>query len=222
MLLFDKLKQAKENVKVDKTHSSDVQYTEEIILSDDYSEPEEYEGTLEIQADPEKYGLSEPEAPKPECLIGIDPDEVVNSALDHSSVYSPKDIEDYELTVINSDGLSINNGYTPREELKVVDLTDPEKDNPTTTIAPVFSKPTCTKALEFTTVTTTEDTSGKTESNVAHFLEKYAEGNDAIQVLRYDLMKILSDMHWIKESGNENEQFSLDFADALNEISVSI
>jgi hypothetical protein len=35
-------------------------------------------------------------------------------------------------------------------------------------------------------------------------------------------MKVLSDMHWIKESGNENEQFALAWADALNEISVSI
>lgn len=67
-----------------------------------------------------------------------------------------------------------------------------------------------------------EDTSGNTKSNVYSFLEKYAEGNDAIQILRRDLMSVTSDMHWIKESNNQHEQWALDFADALNELSVSI
>ena len=67
-----------------------------------------------------------------------------------------------------------------------------------------------------------EDTSGNTDSNVAKFLEKYADGNDVLQVLRKDLMALLSDMQWIIESDNINEQWALDFADALNEISTSI
>lgn len=67
-----------------------------------------------------------------------------------------------------------------------------------------------------------EDTSGNTKSNVYSFLEKYAEGNDAIQILRRDLMSVTSDMHWIRESKNQHEQWALDFADALNELSVSI
>lgn len=67
-----------------------------------------------------------------------------------------------------------------------------------------------------------EDTSGKTDSHVAKFLENYAEGNDIIQVLRKDLMSVLSDMQWIVESNNSNEQWALDFADALNEISITI
>lgn len=67
-----------------------------------------------------------------------------------------------------------------------------------------------------------EDTSGNTKSNVMDFLEKYSDGNDCIQILRKDLMSIISDIQWIKESGNENEQFSLDFVDALNTLSVSI
>ena len=67
-----------------------------------------------------------------------------------------------------------------------------------------------------------EDTSGKTDSHVAKFLENYAEGNDIIQVLRKDLMSVLSDMQWIVESNNNNEQWALDFADALNEISTTI
>ena len=67
-----------------------------------------------------------------------------------------------------------------------------------------------------------EDTSGVPQSNVDLFLEKYANGNDIIQVLRTDLMKVLSDVQWIKESKNQHEQWALDFADALNEISVSI
>lgn len=67
-----------------------------------------------------------------------------------------------------------------------------------------------------------EDTSGNTKSNVDFFLEKYVDGNDIIQVLRKDLMSILSDVQWIIESGNQNEQFALDFADALNELSVRV
>ena len=67
-----------------------------------------------------------------------------------------------------------------------------------------------------------EDTSGNTDSNVTKFLEKYADGNDVLQVLRKDLMALLSDMQWIIESDNINEQWALDFADALNEISTSI
>ena len=67
-----------------------------------------------------------------------------------------------------------------------------------------------------------EDTSGKTDSHIAKFLENYAEGNDIIQVLRKDLMSVLSDMQWIVESNNSNVQWALDFADALNEISTTI
>lgn len=67
-----------------------------------------------------------------------------------------------------------------------------------------------------------EDTSGKTKSFVNDFLENYAEGNDLIQELRKDLMKIMSDFYWIKEGHHEHEPFALDFADALNELSVSI
>lgn len=67
-----------------------------------------------------------------------------------------------------------------------------------------------------------EDTSGGNISKSDIFLEKYANGDDTIQILRTDLMSILSDIHWIKESNNENSQWALDFADALNELSVSI
>lgn len=67
-----------------------------------------------------------------------------------------------------------------------------------------------------------EDTSGNTQSYVSDFLEKYAEGSDPIQILRKDLMSITSDVQWIKESKQQNEQWALDFADALNELSVSI
>ena len=35
-------------------------------------------------------------------------------------------------------------------------------------------------------------------------------------------MSVLSDMQWIVESNNNNEQWALDFADALNEISTTI
>lgn len=67
-----------------------------------------------------------------------------------------------------------------------------------------------------------EDTSGNTYSQADSFLEKYANGDDIIQCLRKDLMSILSDIQWIKESNNENEQWALDFVDALNELSVSL
>ena len=65
-----------------------------------------------------------------------------------------------------------------------------------------------------------EDTSGNTDSNVTKFLEKYADGNDVMQILRKDLMALLSDMQWIIESNNVNEQWAEDFKKALNEMSL--
>ena len=65
-----------------------------------------------------------------------------------------------------------------------------------------------------------EDTSGRMPRHVEHFLNKYEEGNDIIQVLRKDLMSVLSDMQWIIESNNINEQWAVDFKKALNEISL--
>ena len=65
-----------------------------------------------------------------------------------------------------------------------------------------------------------EDTSGRMPGHVEHFLNKYEEGNDIIQVLRKDLMSVLSDMQWIIESNNINEQWAVDFKKALNEISL--
>jgi hypothetical protein len=79
-----------------------------------------------------------------------------------------------------------------------------------------------TEAPKYSDSNTTEDTSGKTHSFVNDFLEKYSDGDDVLQVLRYDLMKIIADIQWIKETNNHNEQFSLDFCDALNELSVSL
>lgn len=66
------------------------------------------------------------------------------------------------------------------------------------------------------------DDSGMTFSQVTNFLEKYAGGNDILQILRKDLMTLMSDIYWIKESKREHEQWALDFADALNELSISI
>lgn len=192
MLLFDKLKQAKKNLNL--------------------------EDIEDVCSDPTEYGLTgSTEEPKDiVCPVGIDPED--------PSIFESEPEEDSTITL---DKKEIENILKPlicaSAKLPVIDLTDPEKDNATTTIAPIFSKPTYTALPEpSNATTTTEDISGKTESHVTHFLEKYVEGDDTIQVLRYDLMKILSDMHWIKESNNENEQFALDFADALNEISVTI
>lgn len=67
-----------------------------------------------------------------------------------------------------------------------------------------------------------EDTSGNTESKVMDFFEKYPGDNDLFKVLRKDLMAVLADIQWIKASNYDNEQWALDFADALNELSVSI
>lgn len=67
-----------------------------------------------------------------------------------------------------------------------------------------------------------EDTSGNTKSFVMDFLQNYAEGDDIIQELRKDIMKIMSDLYWIREGKHENESFAIDFADALNELSISI
>ena len=81
--------------------------------------------------------------------------------------------------------------------------------------------PQCKCADNPCTVECPED-GGYTKGHVQHFLDTYQEGDTIIQILRKDLISLLSDIHWIKESGNEHEQFSLDFADALNEISIMI
>lgn len=192
MLLFDKLKQAKKNLNL--------------------------EDIEDVCSDPTEYGLTgSTEEPKDiVCPVDIDPED--------PSIFESEPEEESTITLSKKEVVDMLKPLIQASAgLPVVDLTDPEKDNATTTVAPIFSKPTYTALPEpSNTTTTTEDISGKTESHVTHFLEKYVEGDDTIQVLRYDLMKILSDMHWIKESNNENEQFALDFADALNEISVTI
>lgn len=101
-----------------------------------------------------------------------------------------------------------------------------EFSEPTTTEQVALKKPTTEEMQESMILCedpySKEDTSGNTESKVDKFLEKYADGNDIIQILRKDIMSILSDMQWIKESNNQHEQWAMDFADAINEISVSI
>lgn len=83
---------------------------------------------------------------------------------------------------------------------------------------PTYSQTLTTKTPEYSDTTSTENI--KNLCNAEEFLEKYKDGSEAIQVLRHDLMKVCSDINWIIESGNQNEQFAIDFADALNAMSI--
>ena len=62
------------------------------------------------------------------------------------------------------------------------------------------------------------DDSGNTFSYCTNFLDKYVDGNDIVQVLRRDLMTIMSDIYWIQESNNQNEPFAVDFKNAIKEL----
>lgn len=55
---------------------------------------------------------------------------------------------------------------------------------------------------------------------VSAFFTKYDKGNAIMQVLCKDLAAISSDIQWILESEHQNEQFAIDFEDALNSLSV--
>lgn len=59
-----------------------------------------------------------------------------------------------------------------------------------------------------------------TEDSVSAFFTKYGKGNAIMQVLCKDLAAISSDIQWIIESEHQNEQFAIDFEDALNSLSV--
>jgi vesicle coat complex subunit len=83
---------------------------------------------------------------------------------------------------------------------------------------PIYNQSITTKTPEYSDTTSTENI--KNLCDTEEFLEKYKDGNEAIQVLRHDLMKVCSDINWIIESGNQNEQFAIDFADALNAMSI--
>ena len=211
MLLIDKLKQAKKNLNVK------LESTEDIDWEDGSS--------MEVCSDPSEYGLTgtAEELKDSGFQIDLDPDDssIFDSVSDHDNEVLTKNWEKNNKVWGDKMEEVIIPTYLANEEhvqengkiyTKYTDITP----------APTFSKSIQTETPKYSKSISTEDTSGNTESNVSIFLEKYAEGNDAIQVLRYDLMKVLSDMHWIKESGNENEQFALAWADALNEISVSI
>lgn len=83
---------------------------------------------------------------------------------------------------------------------------------------PTYSRAITTETPEYSDTISTENI--KNLCDTEEFLEKYKDGNEAIQVLRHDLMKVCSDINWIIESGNQNEQFAIDFADALNAMSI--
>lgn len=211
MLLIDKLKQAKKNLNIQ------LEETEDIDWEDGSS--------MEVCSDPSEYGLTgtTEELKDSGFQVDLDPDD--------SSIFDSVSNHDNEVLTKNWEENNKVWGDKMEEVIIPTYLVDEKhvQENgkvytkyTNITSTPTFSESTQTEAPKYSKSSSTEDTSGNTESNVSIFLEKYAEGNDAIQVLRYDLMKVLSDMHWIKESGNENEQFALAWADALNEISVSI
>lgn len=180
----------------------------------------EEDSFIDVCTDPSEYGLDgAPKKVKEDaCAVGVDPEDpsIYNSV----STHNDEVIEKRGQNKLNTEVIHIptydvkeehvqegDHVYTKRTELDpAADSSTGEKwekyQGDTMTEAPTFSEPTCT-------------------SNVSHFLETYVDSSDAVQVLRYDLMKLLADAQWIKESGNQNEQFALDWVDAINELSCS-
>lgn len=261
MLLFDKLKQAKQSLEGATLSKTCTVYPSQGYYVD---EAEDYytgkgistEEICPVDIDPDDPSICDAnyDPPKHEDMESIDPNfgkainlkedwiKYLKEHPDTCEIYISDDLpedtkrvqnilkdwvtlSDPETSIGTTSEKSPVNEEGPSTEEDAEDLHELEKANVTTTTAPVFSNPTCTETPEFTAVTTTEDTPEfkketiTEKSFVDDFLEKYVNGNDVIQVLRYDLMKLLSDVQWIKESGRENEQYSLDFADAINEIS---
>lgn len=206
-MLFERLVQAKKNLGIEEKlltnpENENVE-SEEVIIGQDYIDST-WEAPSEVFEDPHKEIL------------------VANNGLE-----GDEDVCDKE----TNDPAEFDKEFVTTKTVTPEFL---ENNSTLSNTAPVFSDPDITnlktptlEQKEESMILCTdpyrkEDTSGVTHSNVVDFLEKYAEGNDIIQVLRKDLMSVLSDVQWIKESNNQHEQFAMDFCDALNELSVSI
>ena len=186
----------------------------------------EEDSFIDVCSDPSEYGLdgASEKVEENTCPVDIDPEDpsIYNSISNHNDEvlekrwqdrHSKQDSEVIKIPCPLVKEEHVQEGdhvYTKRTCLgeldPAADSSTEEKwkkyQGETLTKAPTFSEPTCT-------------------SNVSHFLETYVDSGDAVQVLRYDLMKLLADVQWLKESGNQNEQFALDWVDAINELSCS-
>ncbi len=186
----------------------------------------EEDSFIDVCSDPSEYGLdgASEKVEENTCPVDIDPEDpsIYNSISNHNDEvlekrwqdrHSKQDSEVIKIPCPLVKEEHVQEGdhvYTKRTCLGELDpATDSSTEEKrkkyqgdTITDAPTFSEPTCT-------------------SNVSHFLETYVDSGDTVQVLRYDLMKLLADVQWLKESGNQNEQFALDWVDAINELSCS-
>lgn len=187
----------------------------------------EEDSFVDVCTDPSEYGLDG--APKKvkenTCPVGADPedpsiynsisthnDEVIekrcqnkpNPEVIHIPTYDVKEEHVQEGDHVYTKRTCLGELNPESKETSTEDIVEKWKkyQGEIMTEAPTFSEPTCT-------------------SNITHFLETYVDSSDAVQVLRYDLMKLIADAQWIKESGNQNEQFALDWVDAINELSCS-
>lgn len=196
-MLFERLVQAKKNLGIEEkliVDKGNEDVKEEVIIGQDYLDPTFSEPSEKFE-DPLKRFK--------EDTIGLDPyTDVDFGEFSKADVDTTVDNE-FVATITQTPEFIYENSTvkcsTPSKEEREQDMDSMEH------LAKEYPR---------------EDTSGANKSKVDTFLEKYAEGNDIIQILRKDLMSILSDVQWILESKNQHEQFSLDFADALNELSV--
>lgn len=196
----------------------------------------EEDSFIDVCSDPSEYGLdgASEKVEENTCPVDIDPEDpsIYNSISNHNDEVLEKRWQDRH-SKQDSEVIKIHCPLVKEEHVQegdhvftkqtyvgdtasLIDAKNPEgksrltlteegearKWNCNSTKDSSFSEPTCT-------------------SNVSHFLETYVDSGDAVQVLRYDLMKLLADVQWLKESGNQNEQFALDWVDAINELSCS-
>ena len=201
-IIFRKLQEAKENLGLQEKLFNSKNIKEEVVIGQEYSEDNsEYEN----RPDQLEYMIPDPESPN-----DLDADAEGCVAIDDINPMVDKETQQFA-------------------EMQM-DITKPEMISCTSlseVTSPTYSDVSIAEKLESMDrmeemEKKLEDDSGSMPGHIDYFLEKYAEGNDAIQILRKDLMSILSDIQWIIESNNQNEQFALDFADALNEASLKI
>lgn len=200
-MLFDRIKNAKKNLGIEeklilkKENKLGTVNDEEVIIGQDYID------------DNSDYDIERPDLG--ECIPrkdmespnGLDPDEGI--LLDDGEMIIGMDYPEEEESDIVAEEFS-NERITSKFQEPSLDAKEESMD-----------------ALQSNNPKPIDD-SGNTFSQCTNFLEKYADSDDILQVLRRDLMTIMSDIYWIKESKSEHEQWALDYADALNELSISI
>lgn len=197
-MLFNRIKNAKkklgieEKLILEKENELGTVNNEEVIIGQDYID------------DNSDYDRERPDLG--ECVPRKD-------------IESPNGLDPDEGILLNDEEMIIGMDYPEEEESDVV----AEEFNGNRVSKSMLKEPSIEDKEESMDVLQSNnlkhiDDSGNTFSYCTNFLDKYVDGNDIVQILRRDLMTIMSDMYWIQESNNQNEPFAIDFKNAIKEL----